>query len=129
MEDRGYHTIWDITGASAQLLRNDNALHRFFLSTLQDSGFTVISDMLHKFAAGGEGVTGLFLLSESHLSYHTYPESGYISIDVYTCGKKNHSINEGIASFFGNKVQMNRRTLLRGSALSNPQGVAYAAYQ
>ncbi|WP_372240781.1 S-adenosylmethionine decarboxylase [Pseudomonas sp. CK-NBRI-02] len=40
---------------------------------------------------GREGVTGLFLLCESHLSYHTHPENSYISIDVYTCGKSNAS--------------------------------------
>lgn len=129
MDDRGYHTIWDITGASAQLLRNDHALHRFFLATLQASGFTVISDMVHKFSAGGAGVTGLFLLSESHLSYHTYPESRYISIDVYTCGQHNGAINEGIAEFFGGDVQVNRRTLLRGSVLNSVRGVEHAACQ
>lgn len=126
MEDRGYHTIWDITGANAKLLSNDTALHNFFLTALQVSGFTVISDMVHKFSSGGEGVTGLFLLSESHLSYHTYPERGYISIDVYTCGKSNNSINEGIAAFFGADVQVNRRTLLRGSAVTDMPGVAHA---
>lgn len=126
MDDRGYHTIWDITGASAKLLTNDKTLHRFFLTVLQASGFTVISDMLHKFSSGGEGVTGIFLLSESHLSYHTYPERGYISIDVYTCGKGNHSINERIAAFFGEDVQVNRRTLLRGSVVTGLSGGQYA---
>ena len=126
MDDRGYHTIWDITGANANLLSNDKALHHFFLTALQASGFTVISDMIHKFSSGGEGVTGLFLLSESHLSYHTYPERGYISIDVYTCGKSNSSINEGIAAFFGADVQVNRRTLLRGSVVIDLPGVAHA---
>lgn len=74
-------------------------------------------------------MTGLFLLSESHLSYHTYPESRYISIDVYTCGQHNAAINEGIAEFFGREVQVNRRTLLRGSALNSVQGVKHAACQ
>ena len=58
MDDRGCHTICDIAGASVQLL-----------ATLQASGFTAIRDMVHKFSVGAEGVTGLFLLSESHLSY------------------------------------------------------------
>lgn len=127
MDDRGYHTIWDITGASEELLRNDKVLHSFFLTALQVSGFTVISDMIHKFSSGGEGVTGLFLLSESHLSYHTYPECGYISIDVYTCGRSNQSINEGITAFFGCDVQVNRRTLLRGSVVTDRVGVKHAA--
>lgn len=128
MDDRGYHTIWDITGASAQLLRNDCVLHDFFLNALQASGFTVISDIFHKFSAGGEGVTGLFLLSESHLSYHTYPESCYISIDVYTCGKISTAMNDDIAEFFGRTVEVNRRTLMRGSAVCS-RGVVHENYQ
>lgn len=126
MIDRGYHTIWDITGVCAHLLSSDEALHQFFFGALQSSGFTVVSDIIHKFPSGGEGVTGLFLLSESHLSYHTYPETGYISIDVYTCGKNNHAINEKVSLFFGSGVQMNRRTLLRGSIITDISGVGYA---
>ncbi len=33
------------------------------------------------------GVTGMFLLSESHLAYHSYSEWNYLAIDVYSCGK------------------------------------------
>ncbi|WP_339501263.1 adenosylmethionine decarboxylase [Pseudomonas silesiensis] len=115
MDDLGYHTIWDITGADARLLKDAPALHDFFLDTLERSRFTVLDHLTHKFDAGGEGVTGLYLLSESHLSYHTYPENHYISIDVYTCGSNNMSINEGIQVFFGSDVQIATRTLLRGS--------------
>ena len=115
MDDFGYHTIWDITGADARLLKDAPALHNFFLGTLQRSRFTVLNYLTHKFDVGGEGVTGLYLLTESHLSYHTYPETHYISIDVYTCGSNNSSINEGILEFFGGEVHIATRTLLRGS--------------
>jgi len=38
----------------------------------------------HKF--GGEGgVTGLYLLTESHLSVHTYPEHGAATFNLYCC--------------------------------------------
>lgn len=115
MDDFGYHTILDITGADARLLKDAQALHNFFLGTLQRSRFAVLNHLTHKFNAGGEGVTGLYLLSESHLSYHTYPETHYISIDVYTCGTNNFSINEEIMDFFGINVEIMTRTLLRGS--------------
>ncbi|MDY0833164.1 adenosylmethionine decarboxylase [Pseudomonas sp. SED1] len=115
MDDFGYHTIWDITGADSYLLKDASALHDFFLGTLQYSRFTVLDHLIYKFDVGGEGVTGLYLLSESHLSYHTYPETHYISIDVYTCGSNNISINECIRNFFGSGVQIVTRTLLRGS--------------
>lgn len=123
MDDFGYHTIWDITGADARLLKDAPALHDFFLDTLERSRFTVLDHLTHKFDAGGEGVTGLYLLSESHLSYHTYPENHYISIDVYTCGSNNMSINEGIQVFFGSDAQIATRTLLRGSNVIIPEEV------
>jgi S-adenosylmethionine decarboxylase len=122
MDDLGYHTIWDITGAEARLLKDAPALHDFFLVTLQRSQFTVLDHLTHKFNAGGEGVTGLYLLSESHLSYHTYPESQYISIDIYTCGSSNLSINEEISGFFGGNAIVKSRTFIRGSNIAVLKG-------
>ena len=44
----------------------------------------VLNKKIHKFEP--QGLTGFYLLSESHLSFHTWPENGTISIDLYTCG-------------------------------------------
>ncbi len=35
-----------------------------------------------------QGLTGVILLAESHISIHTWPEINYIAIDIFTCGKK-----------------------------------------
>ena len=40
--------------------------------------------LLHRFDGPG-GVTGLYLLSESHLAWHTYPETGLCTLNVYCC--------------------------------------------
>ena len=40
----------------------------------------------HKFAP--QGVSGVVIISESHLTIHSFPEHGYASIDVYTCGDR-----------------------------------------
>ena len=38
-------------------------------------------------APGGQaGVTGFIVLAESHIAFHSYPESGFLSEDVFTCG-------------------------------------------
>ena len=34
-----------------------------------------------------EGVTGVAVLSESHMTIHTWPEYGYAAVDVFTCGE------------------------------------------
>jgi S-adenosylmethionine decarboxylase len=45
---------------------------------------TVLNKKFHQFDP--QGITGFYLLSESHLAFHTWPEKGQISFDLYTCG-------------------------------------------
>ncbi|TKF17473.1 adenosylmethionine decarboxylase [Vibrio kanaloae] len=95
MDSRGYHYLIDIKTESPHL-NNEKALKDNFNDILNESEFNVVGFLDKKFEGGGGGVTGVFLLSESHLSYHTYPENNYISIDLYTCGKepKNEDLNK-----------------------------------
>ena len=48
------------------------------------AGATVIDVIIYKFSP--MGMSGIVLLSESHISVHTWPEYGYAALDVYTCG-------------------------------------------
>ena len=45
----------------------------------------VLSAHFHHFGEGA-GVTGVVMLSESHISIHTWPEHGYAALDVFMCG-------------------------------------------
>ena len=48
-------------------------------------GATVLSVQSKQFEP--QGATVLVMLSESHLSIHTYPERGFAALDCYTCGE------------------------------------------
>jgi len=85
MEDTGFHYIFDFKLHSNQILSSPTDLDRIFVDVLRD--FKVLKYDFFKFSGGGEGVTGFYLLSESHCSYHTYPESNYIAVDIFTCGR------------------------------------------
>jgi len=85
MDDTGYHYMIDAHVKEFAILRDAKHLQKIFTKALH--GFTILNFIDHKFDAGG-GVTGLFLLAESHCSYHTYPESSYIAIDIFTCGRE-----------------------------------------
>ena len=54
------------------------------------SGATVVQTIFKKFEP--QGVTVICLLSESHISIHTWPEEGKAAVDVYTCGDCNPKI-------------------------------------
>ena len=41
---------------------------------------------IYKFSP--QGITGVVLLAESHISISTWPEINYVAIDIFTCGEK-----------------------------------------
>ncbi|MGE3692974.1 MAG: adenosylmethionine decarboxylase [Novosphingobium sp.] len=46
----------------------------------------VVGINLHHFGPG-HGVTGIVVLAESHISIHTWPETGLVAVDIFVCGK------------------------------------------
>jgi S-adenosylmethionine decarboxylase len=79
----GRHCIADFWGASH--LADANALSDAMTSACHAAGATLLNIFLHEFEPFG-GVTGVALLAESHISIHTWPESGYAAIDIFMCG-------------------------------------------
>ncbi len=81
----GTHCILELTGCPAEIL-NDMPLIRDALAEASKHGMSTLLDLTsHKFEP--QGVTALALLAESHISIHTWPESGYAALDVFTCGE------------------------------------------
>ena len=67
---------------------------------------TVIEVSLHHFGPG-LGVTGVALLAESHISIHTWPESGLVAADIFVCGKRAdaHAALAVMVERFGGKLR------------------------
>ena len=80
----GKHCILELYGCSAGKLNNEAFLRSTITNAVQRAGATLLHLISHRFEP--QGITGLALLAESHLSIHTWPESGYAAVDVFTCG-------------------------------------------
>jgi S-adenosylmethionine decarboxylase proenzyme len=72
-------------------------LRTLCLEAAKRSGLTVVGDCFHQFAP--QGVTGTVLLAESHLAIHTWPERGFVTIDVYVCNLTTDNRTKGEALF------------------------------
>lgn len=118
MEDIGHHYVLDVVLEDDSFLKNELQLQSFFLEVLKSTNFNIVGFISKKFTSEGEGVTGIFLLSESHLSYHTYPEKKYISIDIYTCGRKCYSAVREIQSRLTSITKIVIRFIERGSHIT-----------
>ncbi len=80
----GTHLIVDVINGT----RLDDIPHieQTFRRCIEVSGATLLHMHLHHFTPNG-GVSGVAVLSESHISIHTWPEVGYAALDLFMCGR------------------------------------------
>lgn len=81
----GVHLIADLVGGSGldDLARIERALRE----AAEAARATLIELRLHAFGPG-QGITGVALLAESHISIHSWPEHGYAAVDIFVCGRR-----------------------------------------
>jgi S-adenosylmethionine decarboxylase proenzyme len=81
----GIHLLGEWYGCPADepLLTQADALRDLCRQAVDESGLTIVGDRFFQFEP--HGVTGTVLLAESHLAIHTWPESGFVTVDVYVC--------------------------------------------
>lgn len=61
-----------------------------FVIALERAGATVVQTLSHAFP--GTGLTSVLILSESHAVLHTWPESGTVNIDIFSCSTRLRSL-------------------------------------
>jgi S-adenosylmethionine decarboxylase len=80
----GSHMICDIKDIKNQTLLNDLQQLKALLDHICEKyEYRILQKTEHQFEP--QGCTILYLLSESHISIHTFPEKNYIALDIYTC--------------------------------------------
>ena len=84
MDTAGRHLMAELEGCAAQPLNDPTRLRRHMLASMRVIGATVVGEAFHAYRP--QGVSGVLLIAESHMSVHTWPEAGYVAVDVYTCG-------------------------------------------
>ena len=83
-ESLGVHYILDLFFCNVDLL-NDST---YVISSIKEAIFRANANLLEdvKYEFTPQGFTAIFLLSESHISIHTWPEKEYAAVDIFTCG-------------------------------------------
>jgi S-adenosylmethionine decarboxylase proenzyme len=80
----GKHMICDIKKIqNLELLHDIDRIKELLDMICEKYEFTILNKIEHKFEP--QGLTILYLLSESHISIHTFPEKDYLALDIYTC--------------------------------------------
>ena len=80
----GQHIIVDIERVNSEFLNSEISLAEAIVQLVNESNVTLLSYHCHKLVPLGISCAGVLL--ESHISLHTWPEAGVITLDLFTCG-------------------------------------------
>ncbi len=103
----GRHCILELYDCPSYLLDNQSLIQQALREAAEIAKSTLLGELSHKFDP--QGVTALVLLAESHISIHTWPESGYAAVDVFTCGA--HTLPEAACDYIAKTLQSGRYEL------------------
>ena len=81
----GRHVLAEIYDCSAEILNDIKSVEKIMVRAALEAGAEIREVAFHKFSP--QGVSGVVVISESHLAIHTWPELGYAAVDVFTCGE------------------------------------------
>lgn len=80
----GIHLIAEFW--NGKVIENEKELKEILIKAVEKANCIPLKIVIHKFKP--QGITGVVLLAESHLSLHSWPEYDYIAIDIFTCGDR-----------------------------------------
>jgi len=80
----GQHLLVDMKNLEADFLNSEPRLAHAMVETVKAGGLTLLSYHCHALIPAGISCVGVLL--ESHISFHTWPDEGVITLDLFTCG-------------------------------------------
>ena len=79
------HLLLELYRCNCEKLNDESFLRCILNRAAKLANATVLNLISNKFEP--QGVTAIALLAESHISIHTWPESNYSAVDIFTCGQ------------------------------------------
>jgi S-adenosylmethionine decarboxylase len=83
-EPVGHHYIAEASGCNPKIIGSVEKVQDILVKAAEIAGAKVWAISFHRFPPSG--VSGVVVISESHISTHTWPELKYAALDIYTCG-------------------------------------------
>jgi S-adenosylmethionine decarboxylase proenzyme len=85
LKTKGRHLLVEYRGCDAGLLNDRTLIENVMRQAVVVAGATEVGSIFRNFTP--QGVSGVVVVEESHLSIHTWPEYRYAAVDFYTCGE------------------------------------------
>ena len=86
MKSLGRHLLIELYDCEAKILTDVHKVESIMVEAAKYAKAHIVDVVFHTF--NPNGISGVIVIAESHLSIHTWPEYNFASIDVYTCGNE-----------------------------------------
>ena len=80
----GKQLVVELYNCKAELFDDVNWIEQTMNEAALAANATIVQSVFHKFSP--IGISGVVVISESHLAIHTWPEHNYAAVDIFTCG-------------------------------------------
>ncbi|MEA3296264.1 MAG: adenosylmethionine decarboxylase [candidate division Zixibacteria bacterium] len=84
MKILGRHLIVELSQCNQVKLDDQRLMEQYLNEAVRRCGATIVQSVFHCY--NPQGVSGVVVIAESHVSLHTWPEYGYAAVDFFTCG-------------------------------------------
>ena len=84
MNSLGRQLVVELKDCKSGQLNNIEFVKDIMLNAAKVAGAEIVGHSFHPFSP--HGISGVELISESHLCIHTWPEYNYAAVDIFTCG-------------------------------------------
>jgi len=111
MDAVGHHYIVEASGCDPEIISKVEQVEQILVRAAEAAKVQVWSISFHRFNPGG--VSGVVVISESHLSVHTWPELRYVALDIFTCGqdaRPEAAVKSALADFGATNVHITEVT-------------------
>lgn len=86
-----HHSLIELDRCDPELLKEVSGIRTALLRSVEAGSGTMVESVFHAFSPWG--VSGVVVITESHVTIHTWPEHGYAAVDILSCSSKlNHEI-------------------------------------
>ena len=110
----GKHYLNDLRDCDPEIIKSVDPTREIILRAAKECGATILDDHFHQFQP--IGMSGVVLIAESHISIHTWPESGFAAADIFTCGEMKPQVAIDIMreGFRAKETTMKVKVVVRG---------------
>ncbi|MBI3012225.1 MAG: S-adenosylmethionine decarboxylase proenzyme [Elusimicrobia bacterium] len=85
MKSLGRHLLVEYYNCDPKVLMDVGRIEDILVGAAKKAKAHIVDVVFHSF--NPHGISGVVVIEESHLTIHTWPEHGFASVDIYTCGK------------------------------------------